>query len=231
MSLITINKRHLRLDIGWPGEDVFHILVQRASGLFVWASTACEFINGHDPRRRLDIILKGEGKSSAQVALDALYKTALEAIDVWDDEDFVADFRDIFGIILVARLPLSCSAVDELLSLADYRPSMHTISLLGCVLQQNPTIRVLHLSFADFLMTWDRCGRDIWFFDPTINHRCLAFRCLDRMDAVLKRNMCNMTLSVDQMNESLPEDVSYSCVFWIDHMCVIRKTWSQSRAD
>jgi hypothetical protein len=41
------------------------------------------------------------------------------------------------------------------------------------------------------------------------------------MDAVLKRNMCNMTLTVDEANERLPEEVSYSCFFWIDHICAI----------
>jgi hypothetical protein len=43
------------------------------------------------------------------------------------------------------------------------------------------------------------------------------------MDAVLRRNMCNMTLSVDLGTESLPEDISYSCLFWVDHIFVIEK--------
>jgi len=198
-----------------------HKLVERASGLFVWAFTASEFINGHDPRRRLNIILMGEAMSGAEAALDTLYKTALQSICLWDDEDFIADFRDILGIILIARQPLSTAAVDILLKLPEDRPSMHTISLLRCVLQQEPYIRVLHPSFADFLMTPQRCDREIWFFDRPMLDRSLAFRCLDRLDAVLERNMCNMTLSVDRADESLSEDVSYSCLFWIDHICVI----------
>ena len=32
MSLIRNNKRHMRLEIDWPGEEVFRTLVQRASG-------------------------------------------------------------------------------------------------------------------------------------------------------------------------------------------------------
>jgi hypothetical protein len=221
MSLMRNRKRHLRLDVDWPGENVLQKLVERASGLFIWASTVSKFINGHDPRRRLDIILNGEAGSSAEAGLDALYKTALNAIDIWDDEDFVADFRDILGVVLVARQPLSSSAIDALLHLPDDRPSMHTISLLGCVLQRDPSVRFLHPSFADFLTMRQRCGRDAWFFDQSTYHRSLAFRCLDRMDVRLERNMCHMTLGSDQTDESLSEDVSYSCLYWIDHICTL----------
>jgi hypothetical protein len=221
MSLIRTKNRHLKLAADWPGERVFHRLVERASGLFVWASTASQFINGHDPRKRLDVILSGGGLSGAEGALDVLYKTALESAGNWNDEDFVADFRNIMGVILLAREPLSSTAIDALLDLSEDRPSIHTISILGCVLQQSPTVRVLHPSFPDFLMMQDRCARDIWFFDRSTYHHHLALRCLDRMDAVLKQNMCNMTLTVDITTESLPEDVSYSCTFWIYHICAI----------
>jgi hypothetical protein len=219
MTLIRTKKKHLRLSKDWPGEEILHQLVQRASGLFIWASTVSEFINGHDPRKRLGIILSGEVESGAEAALDALYKTALESVGLWDDEDFVTDFRDILGVVLVARQPLSSAAIDAVLGLSDDRPSIYTISLLGCVLQPHPTVRILHPSFADFLMTKERCKRDLWFFDRSTYHQHLAIQCLKRMDVVLKRNMCNMSLSIDLAGESLPEDVSYACVFWIVHTC------------
>jgi hypothetical protein len=186
MALIRNTNVHLRLGTDWPGGEVLHRLVLRASGLFVWASTASEFIGGHDPRKRLDVILRGDVASGAEDAVDGLYRTALESVGRWNDEDFVADFRNILGVILLARQPLSNAAVDALLHLSE-RPSIHTISLLGCVLQGRPTVRILHPSFADFLMTKERCGRDIWLFNWSTCHRQLAFRCLDRMEAVLNR--------------------------------------------
>jgi hypothetical protein len=221
MTLLRTQKRHLQLGTEWPGEEVFHHLVERASGLFVWASTASEFINAHEPRKRLRVILSGEAGSGAETALDALYKTALEAIDLWNDEDFLTDFRDIMGVVLVAQQPLSSTTIDALLHLPENRPSIYTISHLGCVLQHTPSVRVLHPSFADFLMTEQRCERDIWFFDRFTHHRSLALRCLDHMDAVLEQNMCNMSLSINLGHESLPDDISYSCLFWIDHVCAI----------
>jgi len=37
------------------------------------------------------------------------------------------------------------------------------------------------------------------------------------MDVALNRNT---TFTVDQMS-TLPEDISYSCIFWVDHLCAI----------
>jgi hypothetical protein len=47
------------LGAGWPGELVIKLLVQKASGLFIWAATACRFIREgrRFVQRRLDIIL------------------------------------------------------------------------------------------------------------------------------------------------------------------------------
>jgi len=221
MLLIRTRNTHLLRGTEWPGEEAFHELVQRACGLFVWAYTASEFINGHSPMKRLEVILRGKKATSAEASLDALYKTALESAGDWDDEDLVKEFRDILGIILVARQPLSSAAIDALLQSPEKIPSIHTISLLACLMQQGPTIRVLHPSFADFLMTKGRCGRDIWFFDGPTCHRHLAIQCMDRMDVFLKRNMCNMTLAINLTTECLPEAISYSCIFWIDHICLI----------
>jgi NACHT domain len=161
MTLIRDKRRHLPLGRDWPGDEVLQQLVHRASGLFVWASTATKFIDGHDPRRRLVVVLGGDVASDAETALDALYRTALDSVSFWDDEDFVVDFRAILGIILLAREPLSSAGIDALLGLPEGRPCMNTISSLGCLLQQRPTVRVLHPSFADFLTTKQRCGRDI----------------------------------------------------------------------
>jgi hypothetical protein len=219
MSIVRNTNKSLRLESDWPGEDALRWLVQRASGLFVWASAASKFIDGHAPRKHLDV---EEVASGAEAELDTLYRTALESIGHWDDEGFIEEFRDILGVILVARQPISRATINVLLQRPEPTPSMRAISLLGSLLQQSPTVRVLHPSFADFLMTKDRCGRDIWFFGRSSHHRDLAFRCLDRMDAVLKRNMCNMTLDA-LTTESLSEDVSYSCLFWIDHICAVEE--------
>ena len=222
MALICAKKRYLGTD--WPGENNIQDLTKRASGLFVWASTALRFIDGHDPRKRLDIILKpgGSTTSGAESALDSLYQTALESVGLWDDDDFLTDFRAILGMVLVLRNPLSSTAIDALLCTPDGRPSISTITHLGCVLTPTPTVRIIHPSFADFLSTRSRCGRDIWYFQKLSHNRTLAVHCLHHLDGILRQNICNMTLSVDLENESLPEDVAYACMFWIEHISFIK---------
>jgi hypothetical protein len=220
MERVRSKTKGLSLGNQWPNKDDIRRLTERASGLFVWASTASDFIDGYDPRKRMDIVLKGGVASEAEDTLDVLYRTALESAENWDDEDFVADFISVMGLVLVAQHPLSSTAIDLLLCTG--RPCAYTISHLGCVLQQTPTVRPLHPSFADFLTTRSRCGRDIWFFDRIPCKLNLAILCLRRLNQVLRRNICSMTLSVDLEDETLAEDVKYACVFWIEHICAIK---------
>ncbi|KIM76284.1 hypothetical protein PILCRDRAFT_826459 [Piloderma croceum F 1598] len=215
------NSPDLLFGTDWPREDDIRRLTDRAYGLFVWASTAVEFMDGHDPRRRMNIIFHGDITSGAEYALDALYRTALASAGNWDDDDFIVDFKAVVGMILVARHPLSSTAIDLLLHLPGDRPCSHTISQLGCLFQQKPTVRFLHPSFADFLSTQSRCVQEPWYFSQALHNRALAMRCLHRLDQVLRRNICDLTLSADIADLDLPEDVSYSCIFWIDHICAI----------
>ena len=225
LDIRSTTKKHLRLGERWPGEEVIERLCRRASGLFVWASTASEFIDGHDPVKRLEILLKADATSGAESALDALYRTALNSVGRWDDAEFVKDFRSILGIILVARNPLSHGAVDGLFDAEMHRPSLHTISLLACVLGQSPTVRILHPSFADFLMDRERCGKDMWYIDRNFHNRRIATKCLERMDRSLKRNICGLPLIPNwtrNVRDQLSQDLAYACVSWIEHVCLIK---------
>ena len=215
--------RRMILSLGddWPGEKMIEELTEQASGLFIWASTAMEFIDGYDPRRRLASLLSAKVATTAQATLDALYLRALNLVGIWDDEDFVSDFRSILGLVLVAQRPLSSEGIDRLLCRSQDRPSIPVIKHLGCVMRASPTVRFLHPSFAEFLLTPARCNNDAWFFDRAIYHHIAAKKCLQHLDAVLKRNICNLTLSADMADESLPDHTSYACMFWVHHLCVI----------
>ncbi|KAG8726846.1 hypothetical protein FRC12_023040 [Ceratobasidium sp. 428] len=60
----------------WPNDAVDRVS-HRASGLFIWARTACKFIaGGYDKRKRLDLVLSGSGLAD----IDSLYTTAISAI-------------------------------------------------------------------------------------------------------------------------------------------------------
>ncbi|KIM82227.1 hypothetical protein PILCRDRAFT_473452 [Piloderma croceum F 1598] len=211
------------LSADWPGENRLRTLAERASGLFIWASTACKFIDAYDPEQRLGVLMQADVGCDAESALDSLYVTALRSAGQWEDSDFAADFRAILGTLLVARNPLSLAALTKLLSTGSQRPPVHAISRLGCVLHTNTIIRILHPSFADFLSNRIRCQSDAWFINMTLHNMRVAQFCLDHMDGYLRYNMCHLNLS-KMADASLPEDVAYACEFWVEHVCIIEDT-------
>jgi hypothetical protein len=204
MAIIRTRNLHLKLGADWPGDEVIRKLTDRASGLFIWASTASRFVDGHNPEKRLRLLLLNDSTSGAESSLDTLYETALVSVGMWDDSDFVTDFQAILGTMLAARIPLSGAAIDKLLGANESRPSIHTTSLLGCIIRQQPNLRLLHPSFADFLSDQLRCRRDAWFIDVQSHNRGLAIRCLVFLETVLKRNICRLALSPATVDESLP---------------------------
>jgi hypothetical protein len=66
---------------GWPGEDIIDCLVQSASGLFIWAATACRFIREGKrfAAKRLNIILENSSvdTNAAEQHLNKIYTTVL----------------------------------------------------------------------------------------------------------------------------------------------------------
>ena len=77
---IRIKDRYLARH--WPGEDNIRCLANRAGGLFIWASTACLYIDGYTPNQQLSELVnqRPEDRSSGPFAqLDSLYETGLRS--------------------------------------------------------------------------------------------------------------------------------------------------------
>ena len=231
MATLQRRNKYLPLSVDWPGQSRIQSLAERSAGLFIYAATAMKFLrDGHDPDERLGILLSTERREEAESSLDELYSVALCCAGRWDDTTFVSDFRAILGIILVAKIPLTDETIDQMLDLAGVRPSMHTISRLGCVLQWSPgqPIQIAHKSFADFLSSWSRCGTNPWFIE-TEHHNCsLTVKCLEVMKQELRFNICQLETSHipndnvldlwDRINKFISGHLLYSCIFWADHL-------------
>lgn len=226
LNEIRAANEHLQLDSDWPGGDKIDALTERAAGLFVWASTACLYIQSHAPGRRLnELITQQSVDTSSQpfANLDRLYKAGLQSAGRWADPLFRSDCCAILGTILCARIPLTCSMINSLLPLD--QPCLQSISHLGCVLRWSETesIRILHPSFHDYLSS--RCRSEPWFIDLDQHNEKLAVHCIKLLDSEhgLRENICNLTLPHPVQNETLPEAMSYACKFWIEHICLISK--------
>jgi WD40 repeat protein len=222
--LEEIRIKNGRLGDHWPGDDKIRALANRAGGLFIWASTACLYIESYAPNRRLSELVdkQPEVNSSGPFAqLDSLYETGLHSAGLWYDALFCSDCCNILGTILCARVPLSCSVIDTLLRLPQDRSSWESVSRLGCVLHVSETepIRTLHPSFHDYLS--ERCRSHPWSIDLEHHNKELAIRCIKLLDKELRENMCDMTLPYLSQKRTLPEAISYACKFWIEHICLI----------
>ena len=209
----------------WPGDDNIHSLANRAGGLFVWASTACLYIeNSYSPGQQLSELVNAQpdDNSSGQFAqLDSLYNTGLQSAGLWNDRSFRSDCCNTLGVILCARVPLSCPVIDVLLALPKDRPSLKSVSRLRCVLHISETerIRILHPSFHDYLS--ERCRDQPWSIDLERHNRELALRCIKLLDKELRENICDMTLPYRSVKGTVPEAISYACKFWIEHICLV----------
>ena len=224
--LKEIRIKNGRLGDHWPGEDKITSLANRAGGLFIWASTACLYIESYAPNRRLaelvQVDTRPEANSSGPFAyLDSLYETGLSSAGLWHDVLFRSDCCNILGMILCARVPLSYSVIDALLELPQDASSWESVSRLGCVLHVSETelIRILHPSFHDYLS--ERCKSQPWSIDLERHNKELALHCIKLLDKELRENMCNMTLPYLSQKDTLTEAICYACKFWIEHVCLV----------
>ena len=219
-----IRRKNQHLCIDWPGDDNISALTNSADGLFVWASTACLYIDGYDPDKRLRELIthQSEINSSDPFAqLDQLYKTGLQSAGCWDDLLFRSDCCNTLGIILCAGTPLSHSIIDIFLDLPPNRACLQIIFYLGCVLRitESERIRILHPSFHDYLTK--RCSVEPWSIDLKFHNKEFALRCIKLLDKELRENICDMTLPHFTQIKPLPDAISYACKFWTEHICLI----------
>lgn len=234
-------RRERGLQVDWPGRRVITQLVQHASGLFIWAATACRFIR--DGKRfaakRLEMIMSTGNESRTATApekrLDQIYVTVLQNSV---SEDFTDEERDeqyemlkyVLGGIVMLSIPLSERSLSALLGIAD-EDVRQTLTDLHAILHipKDPTqrLRLHHPSFRDFLLNTDRCGVDFWVNKRMI-HEKLAFGCIQLMSGPngLRQNICGLSelgsLRSEMGKETsavhLSPELSYACWRWVEHL-------------
>ena len=204
---ISIFYRH-ELQTTWKGCDIseqqtIELLVKKAGGLFIWAATACRFINDGKQftRRRLSLILRGDTTvMPPETKLDEIYITILthfvgEPFDEYEKEELCRMLKEIVGSIVVLFDPLSAANLARLLN-KEKKEIVETLNDLRSVLEvpesQECTIRLLHPSFRDFLLDRKRCRNQQFWVDERKVHETLAQSCLRLMFSGLKRDICGL---------------------------------------
>jgi hypothetical protein len=100
-------------------------------------------------------------------------------------------------------------------------------SVLSVPANQDSPVRLLHLSFRDFLIDPEKRGSLFWV-DESETHKIIATKCLELMSKpdCLRENICSLETSgklrteIDCriINDSLQTDVRYACRYWVHHL-------------
>lgn len=230
----AIGKEH-SLSEEWPNENMIREMVEKTSGLFVYAATACRFIqNSRNVAYRLSLVLHGGiANQSPTQRLDEMYNRVLmlSMVDCCDEEEtrwFVCHFRLIVGSIIVLYDTLTTQSLADLLkvSVVVIDQVLDPLrSFLDVPVSQEAPIRLHHPSFRDFLFDSQRCSNENLRVDEKNAHKMLATSCMQLMARCLRRDICALQhpaalaseLESSRVNQYLPCNLQYACRYWATH--------------
>ncbi|CAO2657559.1 Nn.00g036850.m01.CDS01 [Neocucurbitaria sp. VM-36] len=233
-ELGNIRKKRL-LSRDWPSKEQIQDLVELAVPLFIFAATICRYVGskGSDPEEYLNRVLEYRKSTFSQV--ERTYLPILEQLLAEQEEDdretWLCSFRELVGSIVILEEPLSATSLARFVQIPPKRiktrlDSLH--SVLSVPDDDDTPIRLLHLSFRDFLIDPQRRGKSpIWVEEQT-THRELAYRCLKLMSdpSGLRQDMCNLvrpgmlSSEIDKktINDNLSPELQYACRYWVHHL-------------
>ncbi|KAL8307051.1 hypothetical protein RB597_008979 [Gaeumannomyces tritici] len=218
----------------WPPPASFEDFVNMAVPLFIFASTACRFIADSDsgnPREQLNKILEYKGKDERPqlhttylpILKQLLFKRTdsglAERIEK-EQATIVAWFRHIVGTIVLLANPLPSASLARILGRTqdDVDSKLRRLhSVLN--IPDNPLvpIKLLHLSFRDFLVDQKNRDANPFWVDARETHKQLADRCLQLLSTgnALRKDVCNLRwpgtlrseISPQTINTALPPEV------------------------
>jgi len=214
----------------WYSDADVASLANLANGLFIFASTAIEYILDtasvdHRMDRLKTTLSTMKNSKVATGPLDEVYEFVIaRASNVTKVEPHeLAQIRQVLSCILVARMPLSLSALAELLD-AKIDVIRASLRRLRAVLhvpdeRDQPGLRVLHASFGDYLFERASVGIRI---SRTNGEETLARGCLRVLAKRLHFNVSQSRSSYQPNPSSKPDFIplalEYACLQWIYHV-------------
>jgi hypothetical protein len=209
-------------------------LVELAVPLFIYAATVCRFVGtkGRNPMTYLNKVL--EYKTSTFSQLDGTYLPALDQLlneQNDEKEEWLNEFREVVRSIVVLESPLSITSLACLLQISREEvkcrlDSLH--SVLSIPNSEDVPIRLLHLSFREFLVDPQKQGKSPFWVDEKSTHNKLASRCLEFMSGPsgLRQDMCGLVgpgvlrseIKDGTVASSLLPELQYACRYWTSHL-------------
>ncbi|KAI1103866.1 hypothetical protein F4804DRAFT_352610 [Jackrogersella minutella] len=218
-------------------------LSKKADGLFIYAATACRFLDTEDFRSSftrkilLDIIFDDERETNApQQKVDEIYVKVLSFPDVAKKPRRIGDMiytlaGNILGSIAVFFEPIPVSSLGHLQPGRSKKEDVEDIlrrvrSVVYVPQDEESCLGLVHLSFRDFLLSEER-SKDLPFQVRELSmHRQVLERCCELMSQYLHQDMCKLKrpgslaseVPTSQLKENIPHYLRYACRYWVDHL-------------
>jgi hypothetical protein len=230
-------RSHSSLPAGWPGDEKIHFLVDMASPLFIFAATICLFLEDKrlgDTKKKMQSILEFRDSDHAS-QLERTYLPVLERLEAdltaRQKQTLAEQFHLIVGSIITLEEPLSTKDLARILTMPKEEidgllDSLH--SVLDIPQNSDLPVRLLHLSFRDFLVDPSQSSTTIFAVNEKIIHETLAIKCLELIDSSksLRRDLCDLydegtlrsNISEEHIQSCISPALRYACRYWIDHL-------------
>ncbi|KAH7182382.1 uncharacterized protein B0J16DRAFT_321163 [Fusarium flagelliforme] len=228
-------EKEFHLPDTWPGPERTAALVEKAVPLFIFAATVCRFIRqwmSADPEVQLQKVLTFDTKSQ-ESKMNATYlpslEQQLEGLSKREEKDVIDDFQQIVGTIILLEAPLTVSALSKLIDVPK-KSIYHRLEVLRSVLNYPETaespIRLLHLSFRDFLLDPEKEGMNKFWVDEKQGHGRVAADCLRILKSSLKEDICGLVapgiacsnITASRVSSCISPDLEYACRYWVKHL-------------
>ncbi|KAF4208752.1 hypothetical protein CNMCM5878_005312 [Aspergillus fumigatiaffinis] len=213
----------------WPGDETVQKLVIMSAPLFISAATICRFLEDPkwDPEVRLAELLEDQAKYATK--MEKTYLPILSRLlkDQDDDESelLLQRFQQIAGVIILLAVPLSVNSLSRLLCtrVGIISSLLNPFqSVLHIPANQDMPVKILHLSFRDFLIK----SREKFRVNEKQTHKSIVRYCLTAMRDGLKRNICDLScygsprkeVDAQLIQQRLPPELQYSCRYWAHHL-------------
>jgi hypothetical protein len=120
-------RRGCYLPVDWPGKQTIEHLLQSACGLFIWAATACRFIEEgrrFAPKRLARILQRDTASATPEEKLNQIYRVILansirEEYEQEEKEDLYKTLKSILGAIAILYSSLSAVSLASLLHIPE----------------------------------------------------------------------------------------------------------------
>jgi hypothetical protein len=226
-------KDHFNLPAEWPGAHKITGLVQTTVPLFIFAATACRFIEDRrlpgTPTERLDKILRQETwdyKSKISATYLPTLDQMVHQFNGNQKNEIILEFKAIVGPIILLARPLSTNSLAALLgiSFGVVRKRLNLLhSILNVPTDPEALITLFHQSFRDFLLSPELA---VHFSIRAIQvHEELKNMCLVVMENLAEDICCQghpgrLQRSIDkqEVNQYLTPELQYACLYWVDHL-------------